>query len=103
MYLIRAETNVRLGTSVGDTPANDLAKVRNPIRTNLPVIANPTLDDVLNERFLELAFEGVRIHDIKRLHLSTGAFAWNDPKLVFPIPQRDIDASEGIIEQNPGY
>jgi starch-binding outer membrane protein, SusD/RagB family len=103
MYLIRAETNLRLGTSVGDTPANDLAKVRNPIRTNLPVIANPTLNDVLTERFLELAFEGVRIHDIKRLRLTTGAFAWNDPKLVFPIPQRDIDASQGVIEQNPGY
>ncbi|HYJ38170.1 MAG TPA: RagB/SusD family nutrient uptake outer membrane protein, partial [Chitinophagaceae bacterium] len=30
MFLIRAECNLRLGTSVGDTPANDLAKVRNP-------------------------------------------------------------------------
>jgi hypothetical protein len=103
MYLVRAETNLRLGTTVGDTPANDLAKVRNPIRTNLPVIAAPTLADVLAERTLELAFEGVRIHDIKRLRLSVGALPWNDAKLVFPIPQRDIDASEGVIVQNTGY
>ncbi len=69
MYLIRAETNLRLGTNVGDSPANDLAEVRNPIRTNLPAILLPTLTDVINERFLELAFEGLRIHDIKRLRL----------------------------------
>lgn len=103
MYLIRAECNLRLGSAVGDTPENDLAQIRNPVRTNLPVIVNPTLNDVLNERFLELAFEGTRIHDFKRLHMSTGAFAWDSPKLVFPIPQRDIDASEGILAQNPGY
>jgi starch-binding outer membrane protein, SusD/RagB family len=103
MYLTRAETNLRLGTTVGDTPANDLAKVRNPIRTNLPVILLPTITDILNERFLELAFEGVRIHDFKRLRLSTGVYPWNDNKLVFPIPQRDVDASEGVIVQNPGY
>lgn len=103
MYLIRAETNLRLGTTVGDTPANDLAKVRNPIRTNLPVILLPTLTDVLNERVLELAFEGLRIHDVKRLQLSAGAFTWNDNRLVFPIPQRDVDASQGVIVQNPGY
>jgi tetratricopeptide (TPR) repeat protein len=103
MYLIRAETNLRLGTNVGDSPANDLAEVRNPIRTNLPAILLPTLTDVINERFLELAFEGLRIHDIKRLRLATGTFQWNDDKLVFPIPQRDINASEGVLIQNPGY
>ncbi len=103
MYLIRAETNLRLATVVGDTPANDLAKVRNPIRTNLPIIIAPILDDILKERFLELAFEGLRIHDIKRLRLATGTFAWNSDKLVFPIPQRDINASEGVLIQNPGY
>ncbi|MBD0374332.1 MAG: RagB/SusD family nutrient uptake outer membrane protein [Flavisolibacter sp.] len=104
MYLIRAETNLRLRTEEGDTPENDLAKVRNPIRTNLPFITNPMLkEDVLPERIFELAYEGVRIHDIKRLKGKVGALDWNDPKLVFPIPQRDIDASEGVLVQNPGY
>jgi tetratricopeptide (TPR) repeat protein len=103
MYLIRAECNLRLGSVTGDTPANDLSKIRNPVRANLPVIAAPTLAQVLNERFLELAFEGARIHDLKRLQLPTGTFAWNDPKLVFPIPQREVDASTGILIQNPGY
>lgn len=103
MHLIRAETNVRLGTSVGATPEEDLAAVRNPVRTGTDVITNPTLAQILLERRLELATEGVRIHDIKRLQGSTGAFAWNSDRLVFPIPQREIDATEGVLTQNNGY
>lgn len=103
MYLTRAECNRRLSTVIGDTPANDLAEIRNMVRVGLSPIANPTINDIVNERFHELAFEGLRAHDIKRLHMSTGSFAWNADALVFPIPQRDIDASTGIIKQNTGY
>jgi hypothetical protein len=106
MYLIRAETNIRLGTTLGDTPANDLAQVRNPIRVGLAEIAAPTLNDVLAERSFELAFEGFKIHEIKRLKQTFsvgGNYTYNDPRLVFPIPQIEIDATEGILIQNPGY
>lgn len=103
MYLIRAETNRRLGTSLNASPEEDLAQVRNPGRVGLPVLINPTVDQILNERKFELAFEGVRIHDIKRVKGSTGLFAWNNDMLVFPIPQREVDASRGTIVQNPGY
>ena len=103
MYLTRAETNFRLGTVVGATPAQDLAQIRNLSRTNTPEIVAPTLADILKERWIELAFEGVRIHDIKRTKGSTGNFAWNSPKLVFPIPRREVDATQGIIVQNPTY
>ena len=103
MYLIRAECNLRLGTAVGDSPANDLAQVRNPSRVGLPVIAGPTLNQVLQERIFELAYEGVRVHDIKRLKQSTGAFAWDNNMMTFPIPQREVDASRNVITQNLGY
>ena len=102
MYLIRAECNLRLGAPIA-TVAADLAEVRNPTRVGLPVITNPTLADILQERVYELAFEGVRIHDIKRTKGSTGLFAWDNDLLVFPIPQREVDASSGVIKQNPGY
>ncbi len=101
MYLVRAECNRRLGTIIGDTPENDLNVVRS--RSNATFIAAPTVADILAERVRELAFEGVRMHDIKRLKGSTGSFAWNDNKLVFPIPQREIEATEGVLVQNPGY
>jgi tetratricopeptide (TPR) repeat protein len=103
MYLVRAECNIRLGLEIGATPAEDLAQVRNTVRTNSIAPASPTLDDILNERFLELAHEGHRIHDIRRLKLNAGQYTWDADELVFPIPQRDVDATEGIIEQNPGY
>lgn len=103
MYLTRAEANAVLGTSVGSTPEVDFARVRNTLRTNSVIPASPTVTDIRNERFIELAFEGHRIHDLRRLRLSTGSFAWNSDKLVFPIPQREIDASQGILTQNTGY
>ncbi len=103
MYLTRAECNVRLSTEVGDTPENDVAKIINPLRVTLPVITNPTLDDILDVRYHELAFEGVRIHDVKRLQIMTGDYDWDADELVFPIPQREVDATDGVIVQNPGY
>lgn len=103
MYLTRAECNLRLGSSVGATPGQDLAQIKNPVRTNTTAPVIPTLDNVLAERFIELAFEGQRIHDLRRLRLPTGSFAWDDNKLVFPIPQREVDATQGVIVQNPGY
>lgn len=103
MYLTRAECNLRLGSVIGATPAADLAKVKNPVRTNSTATASPVLNDILNERFIELAFEGQRIHDLRRLRLSTGSFAWNADRLVMPIPQREVDATSGVLIQNPGY
>lgn len=103
MYLTRAECNNRLNASVGDSPDNDIKKIRNLLRTNSEATTPITLEDILKEREIELAFEGVRIHDFKRLEKSTGTFPWNSPKLVFPIPRREVDASGGVVAQNPGY
>ncbi|ULQ55152.1 RagB/SusD family nutrient uptake outer membrane protein [Flavihumibacter rivuli] len=100
LYLIRAEGNSRLGTAVGDSPANDIKKIRE--RAGVAAIAAPTLDDILLERRLELAHEGQRIHDIKRLKQTTDGFAYDADKLVMPIPQREINAN-GALQQNPGY
>lgn len=98
-YLIRAETNFRLGTSVGATPANDINTLR--ARAGLGPIV-PTLDLILTERDKELAFEGFRLHDYKRTKRSIGAFPYNSPKLVFPIPDREMSANKGL-QQNPDY
>lgn len=103
MYLTRAESNLVLGSAVGATPGQDLAQIKNSIRTNSTAPGTPTLDNVRNERLIELAFEGQRIHNLKRLQQPTGSFAWNDNKLVFPIPQREVDATAGVLVQNPGY
>jgi hypothetical protein len=66
-------------------------------------MATVTLQEIIDEKFKELAFEGLRIHEVKRLRLSVGAFPWNSPRLILPIPQRDIDASGGTLIQNEAY
>lgn len=105
MYLIRAEANLRLGSAVGATPLEDVNLIR--ARAGATPLSSLTLDDVLLERRLELAFEGFRIHDVKRNEetLDGGNYTipWDSPDLVMPIPRREIDASQGELTQNPGY
>lgn len=101
MYLTRAEANFRAGTVVGATPVDDYNRTHQ--RAGLPAALAVTLADILLERKLELAHEGHAIADVKRLRLSVDGFAYNANELVFPIPQREVDATNGIIVQNSGY
>lgn len=98
-YLIRAECNFRLGTSIGATAADDINTLRT--RAGLGNVV-PTLDIILNEREKELDYEGFRLHDYKRTKRTIGTFAYDDPKLVFPIPDREINVNKAL-KQNPGY
>ncbi len=100
MYLIRAEANQRLGTSVGATPLADYNAVHT--RAGLAAASAVTLNDILLERRLELAHEGHKIHDVKRLKQNVGSFAYDNPKLVFPVPLREINANPNLT-QNTGY
>jgi hypothetical protein len=100
MYLIRAEANVRNGTRVGATPLADINRVR--ARSGAPLLTNVTLANVLLERRLELAFEGFRLHDVKRTRMNVGSLAFNSPQLVLPIPQRERDVNPNLV-QNQGY
>jgi tetratricopeptide (TPR) repeat protein len=99
-YITRAECNARLGTSVGATVAADVKLIRD--RAGLPELANPTLNDVLKERELELAFEGQGAWDAKRLRLTVDGLPWDSPKMTFPIPLRERNINPAL-EQNPGY
>lgn len=102
LYLTRAEANERLGTNVGATPAEDLNRIRT--RAGLDPIEDPALDDIISERFAELTFEGQKIHDIKRLEMEVDGFAYDANLLVYPIPQREINANPALQgQQNPGY
>lgn len=101
MYLTRAEANLRSGTSVGATPLSDINTVRT--RSKVTALTTVSLAQILTERQHELAFEGgFFLHDAKRTQQTVGAMAWNSPKLVFPIPQREIIANSKLV-QNSGY
>ncbi len=102
MYLTRAEANFRLGTTTGATPLADINAIRT--RAGLPALttAQLTLDAILKERHLELAFEGQQIHDVKRTAGRVGTVAFSANNLVMPIPQREVDTNKELV-QNPGY
>jgi hypothetical protein len=119
LYLNRAECNVRLGSSVGATPEEDLNLLRS--RAGLTdIVGTPTLEQVWLERKLELAHEGHALTDFKRtqgaiytLEPAFGSvdtsgdglvdgFTYDANELVFPIPDREIQINKNLT-QNPGY
>lgn len=114
MYLTRAEANFMNATAIGDTPINDLNKIRD--RAKAPLIADPgdiTLALIQSDRYKELCFEGHSLHDLKRWQGSVvtpsgsvwGAgvvLNWDDWRLVHPIPQREIDVNPALV-QNANY
>jgi hypothetical protein len=103
MYLIRAEGNLKMGTTVGNTPLNDINIVRD--RAGVAPLGSISIQDIMNERRWELAFEGQWLFDYKRsaTDLPTSPTTpWNSPTLIFPIPQREIIVNPNLL-QNDGY
>jgi hypothetical protein len=100
MYLTRAEGNFEAGTTHGALPLDDINLIRN--RAGLDPLTFVSQDTIRNERRLELAYEGFALHDIRRWHLNIGTLSYDDPRLVLPIPQREIDVNPEM-EQNEWY
>jgi hypothetical protein len=113
LYLNRAEALATPGSSVADQAAalTDL----NRIVTNrgLPAFVGLTgtalYEEILNQRRLELAFEGHRFWDIKRLGRdinkapnTANPVPFFDTRILAPLPQREIDGNKNLV-QNPGY
>jgi len=82
------------------TPLEDINTVRE--RSNAAPLNTVTGDDFVDERFRELGFEGDRVWTLKRLQLEVDGLPYDSPKLVLPIPQREIDVNSNL-EQNEGY
>lgn len=128
MYFIRAEARVAAGDLPGAGAAlKIILDARFPTAQPAPVFgsAQAAWKGILAERRKELAYEGFRFIDLKRLGVLAGASldrdpsdyassAWNLPganpanlpmtsyKFALPIPQDEINANAGI-QQNPGY
>ncbi|RZL01734.1 MAG: RagB/SusD family nutrient uptake outer membrane protein, partial [Hymenobacter sp.] len=104
MYLIRAEADVRAGSTTSATADINLIRARSGATPYTTV----TLANVLRERQLELAFEGFRIYDLKRVNAtlpataSSAAVSANAPNLILPIPQREVN-NNSLLTQNAGY
>ncbi len=103
MYLIRAEANFEdPGTDIGpNTPTEDINFVRD--RALAPALPDPvTREQIREERYLELCWEGHRLHDLKRWKEDIGSYAYNAGNLILPIPFREIQVND-LLEQNSWY
>ena len=110
LLLIQSEAANELN---GATPAALTGVNQVRARAKLPALASTLSkeqlrDAIINERMFELSWEQHRWFDLKRTgRLKAALIAvgkkWDDRYLLFPIPQFEIDASNGLIKQNPGY
>lgn len=126
IHLVRAEANAKLG-KVADALADvNLIRTRAGLSgtalyttASMAAAGKTILDVVLEERFLELAFEGHRVYDLFRnerpmVRNYPGTHSQNntpttdirqtvlptDPRVVFFIPQTEIDQNKNLT-QNP--
>jgi len=120
MYLIRAESKVTTDLAGAAADVYAVRVARNPAAT-MPVYSNQqeAWADIMKERRVELAFEGHRYIDLKRLGNLAGVqidrdprdsseqgypstLSNNDYRYTLPIPLAEMDVNPNI-QQNPGY
>lgn len=113
VHLMYAEAKMAGSTSTTDP---DAIASYNAVRARAGVwlLAQGGLskESLLDERRAELAFENHRLYDLIRFGKAAevlGAFAtaqgnsFTATDLVLPIPQNEINISQGFLTQNPGY
>jgi hypothetical protein len=125
MYLIAAEAAAKQGgaNEVAALTHLNTLRVARGLTAIVGITGTSLMNEIKNERFRELAFEGFRLWDLKRWNegftrrapqntniLQTGAsfislsIAANDPKFTWAIPVRDITTNPSLEgQQNPGY
>lgn len=115
MILLRAEALNATGDLAGATALVNQIRSRVSLAPVSPADQNAMGLAIEKERRLELAFEGHRWFDLKRTGraievmnnakgpggISLG-YALNQDKLLWPIPQAELDKNTKLI-QNPGY
>jgi starch-binding outer membrane protein, SusD/RagB family len=103
ILLMKAECNVRLTNAAAAKPFVDAVRQRAGLGL---LAANPTLDNIYDERGFELNWEGHRRQDMIRFNKFLLANQFRgvsaDFRKLFPIPTAALDANKGL-KQNPGY
>jgi starch-binding outer membrane protein, SusD/RagB family len=114
IYLIAAEASASVNETNAKTFLNYVATRRDASFTGYTSTGAALVNDIIQERRKELAFEGDRFHDLNRLKLpvnrsinypaSARTIAYPFDKRLLPIPQVETDANPAIKgQQNSGY
>ena len=102
VILMAAEANLQASTQ-RDDPQVLLDLIRDRAFGDTSHRITATLDNVLNERRLELAGEGHRFFDQVRTGKTSSIPGYSSHNEVFPIPRIEIELAGNRWEQNTGY
>lgn len=103
MYLIRAEARARQNNLSGAVADLNVVRKRAGIAEVALDNANAIVDAVMQERRVELAHEGHRWFDLRRIGKWNATGLTEDFRSRWPIPQREVQTAGTIMVQNPGY
>lgn len=107
IYLNRAEAQARLGNTTEANADLNFIKTRRGL-TAVNLSGEALITEVINERRRELAFEGHRWFDLKRLGWPVNkpvlgaTIQPNDFRILAPIPGNEISVNPNVV-QNEGY
>lgn len=117
ILLLKAEALASTGDFSGAMVLVNKVRTRAGIASTSAANQAAAIDKVLEERLMELAFEGDRWFDLKRMGKATQLLSQqkdgtgnvlsyatniNQNRLLWPIPQDKLDAN-ALLTQNPGY
>lgn len=113
VLLMHAEAILADGTSTTSSAAlSSFNEVRNRAGLADDDDGEITKQELLDERRVELAFENQRWFDLVRFGVAVdvlsafstaNAYGFTTNDLLLPIPQYEINLSNGLLRQNPGY
>ncbi len=113
IYLNKAEALVRSTNSINTEAIALLNAIRQrsfpaglkppPFTAASFATVDALITAILSERRWELAFEGHDSYDKIRIGIAPNALLSDPRKWVMPIPRREIDLTNNLIIQNPGY
>jgi hypothetical protein len=107
VLLMAAEAHARAGNDALARPHLNRVRTRVGLQPYPSLSGQNLLEAIYRERQLELATEGHRFFDLVRTgragdELGDQGFVVGKHE-VLPVPQTEIDITEGSIKQNPGY
>ncbi|MEB8346135.1 RagB/SusD family nutrient uptake outer membrane protein [Flavobacteriaceae bacterium KMM 6898] len=115
VLLMHVEAIIGAGTATVDPSAlTSFQRIRDRAfpATAPNTITSITKEELLLERRVELAFENQRWFDLIRFgvadevlsaHATQMGYIYSSRALLLPIPSREINISDGLLTQNPGY
>ncbi|MDC0176745.1 RagB/SusD family nutrient uptake outer membrane protein [Polaribacter sp.] len=122
VLLMHVEAILRGSGAVSTSDAAALASfnaIRNRAGLDNDTDGSITIEELLLERRVELAFENQRFFDLLRFGVADDVLSnhsaednnldvsvypsYNARALLLPIPSREINLSKGLLKQNPGY